>query len=347
MRCTAEGTVTSCHAATLRHAYSGPPLLESLRIRNGWSASTVTSINWQAHGGSLRKQMPRRIHFVKLVHDILPTHSRQNRLDRGTRRCPCCPSPQEDRDHILRCPSAARNQWRHTFLDKLSEACVIHHTYAPLQQLLLEALRRWLDPDQPPHDQVQISPYPVKLHPLIQAQNCIGWRQLFNGRFCQQWGDIQNDYLYQNRHHLPTKKSSGQKWQIAIITVIWEQWYVLWKLRNEDVHGNDTAARATAKKREVSRRLTAIYDQCTHMEPSAQSLLFPDIRTHLEQPPWVIQNWITINGPVFMTSLRTVRTKAIQNVRSIRTYFAPRWGTSGYLHVHYYICWPRSLGGRV
>jgi hypothetical protein len=111
---------------------------------------------------------------------------------------------------------------------------------------------------------------------------------------------------------------------VAIITVIWEQWYVLWKFRNDDVHGKDAAAKAIAEKREVSRQLTTIYDQRTHMEPSAQSLLFPDIRTHLEQPPWVIQNWITINGPVFMTSVRKVKAKAIRNVRSIRTYFAPR-----------------------
>ncbi len=70
-----EGTVTSSHAATLRHAYCGQPLLEAVRIKNSWSEATVTSINWQAHGSALRKQMPRRIHFVKLVHDILPTHA--------------------------------------------------------------------------------------------------------------------------------------------------------------------------------------------------------------------------------------------------------------------------------
>ena len=98
---------------------------------------------------------------------------------------------------------------------------------------------------------------------------------------------------------------------------------MLWKLRNEDVHGKDAASRAMAETQEVSRNLTAIYDQRNHMEPSAQSLLFPDIRHHLEQPPWVIQNWIRINGPVFKTSLRNVKAKAIQNVRSIRTYFAP------------------------
>ncbi len=66
-----------------------------------------------------------------------------------------------------------------------------------------------------------------------------------------------------------------------------------------------------------------IYAQRNHMEPSVQALLDPDIQTHLEQPTWVIQNWLAIQGPVFMTSIRAVKAKAIQNVRSIRSYFPP------------------------
>ncbi len=192
--------------------------------------------------------------------------------------------------------------------------------------MLLEAFRQWLDPDNPPLVQLSLDLYPVELYPLLATQNSIGWRQLFNGRFSQQWAaDLQNNHLFRNRHHLPTKNPTGHKWQVTIITVIWEQWYALWKMRNEDVHGKDEATRIIAERREVTRRLTAIYDQRQHMEPSAQSLLYPDIRNHLEQPPWVIQNWININGPVFMNSLRTVKTKkAIQNVTSIRMYFAPK-----------------------
>lgn len=69
-----DGTVTSSHASTLRHAYCGPPLLEYKRIRNNWSeARTIASINWQAHGSALRKQIHLRRHYVKFVHDILPT----------------------------------------------------------------------------------------------------------------------------------------------------------------------------------------------------------------------------------------------------------------------------------
>ena len=248
-----KGTVTSSHAATLRHACCGPPSLEYLRIKNEWSEARVSSINWQAHGSALGKQISHRIHFVKLVHHIFPTHRQQNRMDMGHRTCPCCHSLQEDRDHILQCPSDTRNKWRHTFLDKVLEACATNGTYAPLQQLLLGALRQWLNPSQQSIDHLPFAPYHVELHPLIRAQKCIGWRQLFNGRFCQQWEDIQNNFLYQHRQHLPTKQSSGKKWQVAMITVIWEQWYVLWKLRNNDVHGKDVAVQAIADKREGSR----------------------------------------------------------------------------------------------
>jgi hypothetical protein len=318
-----EGTVTSSFAATLRHAYCGPPLLEYIRTRNKWSEATLESINWPSHSSAIRKQLPRRLHYVKLVHDILPTNSRKNLLDNGTRTCPCCPSPHEDRDHILRCPAPDRNKWRQKFLTKLSDICTTQHTYEPLKKLLIDAFRQWLYPGQEESDEPQCENYAAEMHVLIETQARIGWRQLFNGRFCKQWSEIQDVHLHHIRRHLPTKNNSGHKWQIAIITVIWEEWHDLWKMRNGDVHGIDTATKAIAEKRDVSRRLTMIYEKRNHMEPSAQALLCPDIRTHLEQPPWVIQNWITINGPVFIASIRNVKAKAIQNVRSIRTYFAP------------------------
>ncbi len=211
-----EGTVTSSCAATIRHAYCGPPLLEYIRIKNKYirikNKWLLASINWTAHGSALRKQIPRRRHYVKLVHDVLPTHSQQNRLDKGKRTCPSCTSTNEDRDHIMRCPSSDRNKWHHKLLTALSNACTTHHTYEPLKQLLLDSVRLWLysGPEQnrvPTCDQ-----YAVELYSLITSQTYIGWRQLLNGRFSSEWGEGQNKHLYNIRQHLPTKNNSGQKW---------------------------------------------------------------------------------------------------------------------------------------
>ena len=219
-----DGTVTSSTAATLRHAYCSPPLLEFMRRRNQWSEAITESVNWKAHGSALRRQISRCRHFVKLVHDNLPTNSQKNQMDQGKRTCPCCTSAHEDRDRILRCPSAAHNQWRHKLLTTLTEACITHHTYEPLKNLLLEAVRQWLYPGQEPHQAPQGEHYALELRSLIAAQTRIGWPQLFNGRFSRNWADIQSVHLFNIRNQLPNKNNSGHKWQIAIITVIWEAW---------------------------------------------------------------------------------------------------------------------------
>jgi hypothetical protein len=95
-------------------------------------------------------------------------------------------------------------------------------------------------------------------------------------------------------------------------------------MRNADVHGNDAVSRAIAEKREVARGLSRIYDQRNHMEPSMQALLHPDVETHMEKSSMgANKSWMQIRGPGFAESIKQVKKKAIQNVRSIRSYFDP------------------------
>jgi hypothetical protein len=63
------------------------------------------------------------------------------------------------------------------------------------------------------------------------------------------------------------------------------------------------------------------------MEPSVQALLCHDIRTHMQRPTWVTRIWINIHAPVFKASIQRARKRAIQGVRSIRTYFGAIGGT--------------------
>jgi hypothetical protein len=46
---------------------------------------------------------------------------------------------------------------------------------------------------------------------------------------------------------------------------IWKQWRLVWKLRNESLHGKDTAAQVVAEASKVKRRLIKIPDgtECT------------------------------------------------------------------------------------
>jgi hypothetical protein len=162
-----------------------------------------------------------------------------------------------------------------------------------------------------------------ELHLLIRRQNQIGWRQLFNGRFSEEWSRIQSDYYYRTRDERPglIHKFTGNGWQVKIITAMWKNWRTLWLQRNQDVFGHDSATSLSAETKEVKRRLVQIYDQRSLMEPSAQSLLCADIEAHSQQPTWVVKNWLLINAPVLQASILRARTNATRGVRSIRSYF--------------------------
>ena len=63
---------------------------------------------------------------------------------------------------------------------------------------------------------------------IIIIQNRIGWKHVFLGRFAWDWADIQDDY-YATYPGINSKKCrSGSLWQVAIIGVLWEQWYEVW-----------------------------------------------------------------------------------------------------------------------
>ena len=192
----------------------------------------------------MSKHIQNRLHYSKMVHDILPTLAYLNKQDNGKRLCPCCRHPHETRDHILRCPARRIIQDGH-----------LHRT--------------------------------------------------------------------QSDSTSPTGKITGAIWQTKLILFIWKQWRLVWKLRNESLHGKDTAAQVVAEASEVRRRLIEIYDLRSQMEPSVQSLLCTDIHQHLLKPTWTTTNWLHIHVPLFGASLRRVKARAIQGVRNIRTYFGP------------------------
>jgi hypothetical protein len=121
-----------------------------------------------------------------------------------------------------------------------------------------EAMELWFG--QETQDDVEVAPFlfPAEVWQVIVQQNAIGWRQLFNGRFAKTWATVQNDYLTRRQgltsdeeiaHQRKDKK--GKQWQKKFITAIWKQWMVLWKSRNEIVHGKNVATQRETNRRQL------------------------------------------------------------------------------------------------
>ena len=174
-----QGTITSKYAKKIRYMAAESPLRLYLLQKHEWSPAIYNSINWDAHGSALQKVNQRRIHYTKLVHDILPTTHLANRYDKGNRTCPQCPSEIEDRDHVLRCPSASAAIWRTRFQETLLIFLQNNDTDPALLELALSMFDGWFQTDELMTLDPQV--YPTRVTTLIREQNDIGWRQVFKG----------------------------------------------------------------------------------------------------------------------------------------------------------------------
>ncbi|KAI2505036.1 hypothetical protein MHU86_9392 [Fragilaria crotonensis] len=81
-----DGTVTSRYSEVLLHEATTKPLLDYIQRRQGWDASTLHSIHWDAHALAIKKTTVPHTHLVKLLHRMLPTHAQSNKFDGGSQR---------------------------------------------------------------------------------------------------------------------------------------------------------------------------------------------------------------------------------------------------------------------
>ena len=321
--CDYQGTITSHYPERTRICATAPALGLYLREKYKWSEAIFDSINWDAHRGALQKLNKKRIHITKLVFDILPTTSQANKYDNGKRTCPACDCLHEDRDHVLRCPHAKAEAWRTEFDLEISEFCRKTQTKPELQKLLQTAFAQWFQTSPEVTMLVNTEDYSPCLHSIIIQQNQIGWRQMFNGRFGNEWCRIQNA-AYLNRPEPPgVRKRTGEQWQVKLIVTMWTSWEQRWADRNKALHGHDAVTRDQAQRIEVQRQLDLVYQQRPFMEPSVQELLMENAEAHTAQPLTQTRNWLAQNAGLFKESIRRVKKKALTGVRSIRTYFQP------------------------
>jgi hypothetical protein len=113
-------------------------------------------------------------------------------------------------------------------------------------------------------------PHTIDIDPAVQhvaaAQAAIGWHHLFKGRFSQTWKQVQDQYLGPRK----TKRNNGQSWLTKIINTLFQQWWILWELRNSDLHGRDNNTKIQSQSRQGMRELTQFYE--AHKDSTPQHL---------------------------------------------------------------------------
>jgi hypothetical protein len=105
------------------------------------------------------------------------------------------------------------------------------------------------------------------------------------------------------------------------LSKIWEEWTLIWTIRNQVIHGHDQISRPNIQCLEAETELRAIYEDRELLLPADQDHIFDDVNTHLAYSTNSIQNWLNTYQGLFTDSISKAKKRALDGVRSIRSYF--------------------------
>jgi hypothetical protein len=160
----------------------------------------------------------------------------------------------------------------------------------------------------------------LRYHQLIQEQNDIAWRHIFNGRLTLKWSELLAEHMF--TIHNTEKHLAGTLWTSASIQEVWSQWQLVWIQRNEMLHERDETCRNEARRGRAAIMLHEPYSRKDFMKPSDHDkILFDDIEHHLAKPTHQIMNWISVHKPLVSHRIKETDRLAIQGICSLRTYF--------------------------
>ena len=289
-----HGTVTRNIKQVCAESRTLPPFICYMTKTSSWfTHNTFDLIDWTAHEQALKKHGKHRTTLVKYIHHILPLGKQVHRYDiKYPPNCPSCNTNLEDMPHFWKCPATTRLDWRRNFLKALRQKLIDLKTGIPVRELLISILRAVLDGEDPSR-----IPENPSVSTICTAQSEIRWDQLMRGRFAKAWAT-------HPQTQPETSRNTKSHWTTNVIEFIFEWWWQLWDLRNQDRHGRDIATTQQAQAQQVDRELTILYHTFEDTVPQHLSWIF-------DTPIAVRRQWTTTATRQWLNTWKPILHEAV------------------------------------
>jgi hypothetical protein len=250
------------------------------------------------------------------LHAISPTGHIAHQNDKNLpHECPACSTPHENNLHVLLCEHPSRKEWRNETMNRISA-----YEATESDPYLLDILRDGLSRFHRQSDPLAPQYYPPKYQHLIENQNCIGWDQLYQGRWAQEWANLQSQFGTLNTH--TRRPTNVTRWSIGLGRLLLDQWVKLWQLRNCQRHGADMAKQSQIRHQALHSELCELYTYRHRVCPSDLVLFHPSVEYHLHQHPSLdaIETWIATHREAIKASAAQAQRLGITRNRTLDEY---------------------------
>jgi len=185
----------------------------------------ATSIQWQIIRYAFKQfKSPDRRVLTKFIHEWLPLLDRHHTVRTSIDiTCPSCWQATETVDHFLSCPHVKRTSvWK-----DLHEQLQKHQIKHTVSNVFHDLLAFGLYTARNASTTISFHHAPGDIQALFEQQACLGWRQLYYGRFSPLWVETMQ------QHH---PQINSINYYSKCLTLIWEAVLKIWKIRNQHLH---------------------------------------------------------------------------------------------------------------
>jgi hypothetical protein len=152
----------------------------------------------------------------------------------------------------------------------------------------------------------------------IEAQEQLGWTQLWYGRFALEWDRYQRRYL--KLMHPTEKEPSGEpKWIRAIILTIWRHGHARWVERTKNQYG----AQQTNNFRhdQLLNQIEALYEHQPNLLVRDQYMFNTPIEDWKDKNTHQREDWLNKNHPVIKKCIIMAKPQLKINASDMRGYY--------------------------
>ncbi len=281
--CSIEGRRTIKHLPlALRRHLNGQIILNHWATRTWFSPKIADTIDWASAEGAMNGMpLAKRQWVSKLAARFLPDGKNMQRWgQRKTAKCPRCPCPEEDKEHIFKCKAdSAIKQWTQA-LEQLDNWLEAAKTHPQLRHDIINGLRQW-------HDQTS-GCRPLSVGSTAGTlQDHIGWGLALEGCIAKQWQEEQAQYWKAFK-----SRRSSRRWTIALLTRLMMTAWDMWNHRNKALHEQEEN-RSEILEAAVNQQIREVYEQGRQqLPPDAHTLMNRSLARLLRFPAAYKHQWL-------------------------------------------------------
>jgi hypothetical protein len=246
----------------------------------------VLSVDWECTGMAMKAAPLTRRHWISKQATGFCGTGKMMQLwkQRSTAECPRCHAPEEDVEHVYRCPNEdATAIWAES-IDALLEWMLDNGSCPELARAFCDGLNSWRNDIPPLYDDPRPS---FGLLEALEEQSHSGWQAALEGCLSLKWRAVQEGYLRWYR-----SRKSSRRWTVALIKKLWDVAWDQWEHRNAVLHRQETD-RQSLLLRDTDREIRRQYDMGRSTLPRRMhNLLAAPLEELLESAPAVRRQWV-------------------------------------------------------